>query len=218
MIWPGLADALGAAGDGCAGPVLGASGTPGGADGMAGDVVTGRRSADPGITGEAGRTADGIGGTRGLPPPSGGRSGAIAGRCGVFASSGGAAGAGGGGAGAALISGAGLGGGGGVGVSTTGGSCAATRAGGCSVSIGAISSSSSSTAIRDPESGTGPSKPKWRRTAAATSSSSELECVFLSCTPNSGNKSRIRLGFTSSSRASSLIRILLMDKSDIVAA
>ncbi len=48
------------------------------------------------------------------------------------------------------------------------------------------------------------------RTARTTSSSSELEWVFLSCTPNSGSRSRITVGFTSSSRASSLIRILLI--------
>ncbi len=48
------------------------------------------------------------------------------------------------------------------------------------------------------------------RIASATSSSSELEWVFLSWTPNSGSTSRITVGFTSSSRASSLIRILLI--------
>jgi hypothetical protein len=46
----------------------------------------------------------------------------------------------------------------------------------------------------------------WR----ATSSSRELEWVFLSMTPNSGNKSRMTFGLTSSSRASSLMRILLI--------
>jgi hypothetical protein len=51
-----------------------------------------------------------------------------------------------------------------------------------------------------------------RRRFSTTSSSSELECVFLSVTPNSGNKSRMTLGLTSSSRASSLIRILLIHK------
>ena len=49
-----------------------------------------------------------------------------------------------------------------------------------------------------------------RRTCRATSSSSELECVFLSATPSSGNSSRITFGLTSSSRASSLMRILLI--------
>ncbi len=46
-----------------------------------------------------------------------------------------------------------------------------------------------------------------RRSSSATSSSSELECVFLSATPSSGNRSRMTLGLTSSSRASSLMRI-----------
>ncbi len=48
------------------------------------------------------------------------------------------------------------------------------------------------------------------RIPTTTSSSSELECVFLSATPRSGSNSRIRLGFTSSSLASSLMRILLI--------
>jgi hypothetical protein len=60
-------------------------------------------------------------------------------------------------------------------------------------------------------SGAAPVSPVTRwRTCRATSSSSELECVFLSATPSSANVSRITLGFTSSSRASSLMRILLI--------
>jgi hypothetical protein len=56
-----------------------------------------------------------------------------------------------------------------------------------------------------------PASPCTRcRTCSATSSSSELECVFLSAMPSSANVSRITLGFTSSSRASSLMRILLI--------
>ena len=51
-----------------------------------------------------------------------------------------------------------------------------------------------------------------RRRFSTTSSSSELECVFLSVTPSSGSKSRMTLGLTSSSRASSLMRILLIHK------
>lgn len=57
-----------------------------------------------------------------------------------------------------------------------------------------------------------PSSPRvmrWR-SFSATSSSSELECVFFSATPSSGSMSRMTLGLTSSSRASSLIRILLI--------
>jgi len=49
-----------------------------------------------------------------------------------------------------------------------------------------------------------------RRSAKATSSSSELEWVFLSATPNTGRRSMMTLGLTSNSRASSLIRILLI--------
>jgi hypothetical protein len=52
--------------------------------------------------------------------------------------------------------------------------------------------------------------PRRRRSSSATSSSRELECVFLSVTPSSGNSSRSTFGFTSSSRASSLMRILLI--------
>jgi len=49
-----------------------------------------------------------------------------------------------------------------------------------------------------------------RRIMSARSSSSELECVFLSLIPSSGSRSMIRPGLTSSSLASSLIRILLI--------
>jgi hypothetical protein len=44
------------------------------------------------------------------------------------------------------------------------------------------------------------------RTRSASSSSKELECVFFSVTPTSGNTSRIALLLTSSSLAKSLIR------------
>ena len=47
-----------------------------------------------------------------------------------------------------------------------------------------------------------------RFTSMATGSSIELEWVFFSDTPSSGSISRITFGLTSSSRASSLIRIL----------
>jgi hypothetical protein len=49
-----------------------------------------------------------------------------------------------------------------------------------------------------------------RFTSIATGSSIELEWVFFSATPNSGSMSRITFGLTSSSRASSLMRILLI--------
>ena len=44
------------------------------------------------------------------------------------------------------------------------------------------------------------------RTFSATSTGIELECVFFSVTPYPGKRSMIALAFTSSSRASSLIR------------
>jgi hypothetical protein len=53
---------------------------------------------------------------------------------------------------------------------------------------------------------------RWKcwRTRSASSSSSELECVFFSVTPTAVKESRIALLFTSSSRAKSLIRTLLI--------
>jgi hypothetical protein len=51
-----------------------------------------------------------------------------------------------------------------------------------------------------------------RRSSRATSSSTELECVFFSCTPNTGSISIIAPGFTSSSRANSLILIFFIEE------
>ena len=51
---------------------------------------------------------------------------------------------------------------------------------------------------------------KWARTFSASCSSSELECVFFSVTPTSVSTSRMALLLTSSSRARSLIRTLLI--------
>lgn len=48
------------------------------------------------------------------------------------------------------------------------------------------------------------------RTRSATASSNELEWVFFSTTPTLGNTSIMALAFTSSSLASSLIRILFV--------
>jgi hypothetical protein len=48
------------------------------------------------------------------------------------------------------------------------------------------------------------------RTSSASCSSRELECVFFSVTPTTVSESRISLLLTSSSRARSLIRILLI--------
>ena len=59
---------------------------------------------------------------------------------------------------------------------------------------------------------TDPSPSKRRRSSSATSSSIELECVFFSCTPRSGSMSRMTPGFTSSSRASSLILIFFIEE------
>jgi hypothetical protein len=50
----------------------------------------------------------------------------------------------------------------------------------------------------------------WTRTFSASCSSRELECVFFSVTPTSGSASRMALLLTSSSRARSLIRTLLI--------
>ena len=51
---------------------------------------------------------------------------------------------------------------------------------------------------------------RYTRTFSASCSSRELECVFFSVTPTSGSVSRMALLFTSSSRARSLIRTLLI--------
>ena len=51
---------------------------------------------------------------------------------------------------------------------------------------------------------------RYTRTRSASSSSSELECVFFSVTPTAVKASRIDLLLTSSSRAKSLIRTLLI--------
>jgi hypothetical protein len=51
---------------------------------------------------------------------------------------------------------------------------------------------------------------RYARTFSASCSSRELECVFFSVTPTSGSVSRIALLLTSSSRARSLIRTLLI--------
>lgn len=57
------------------------------------------------------------------------------------------------------------------------------------------------------------SNPKRFRIALATSSSSELECVFRALsTPSSGSRSIILPGLTSSSRANSLIRIFITQR------
>lgn len=76
-------------------------------------------------------------------------------------------------------------------------------------------SSSSATAIADmlpPSDALDPNSPIWsrRRIISATGSSTELEWVFFSLTPNSGSISRIVWEGTSNCLASSLMRILLI--------
>lgn len=85
------------------------------------------------------------------------------------------------------------------------GSAAVTGAAG-DITLGSAGGRSIRGAAGSPSS---PAAIRWR-SFSATSSSSELECVFLSATPSSSNRSRRTLGLTSSSRASSLIRILLI--------
>src|SRR5258708_2208489 len=57
--------------------------------------------------------------------------------------------------------------------------------------------------------------PNRTRNLSATSSSMELECVSFSDTPNSGSSSKIKWDFTSSSRASTLIRIFFINKLNV---
>ena len=148
-----------------------------------------------GITGP--RFTGALGGAPGWPVASGGRNG-NAGRTGAGAASGvstGAAAAGRAGSGA---TGAGA-------VFARGGAGSATRASGWRTGSSRGSGSCSDSSARPPPA-------TLRRRFSTTSSSSELECVFLSVTPSSGNNSRMTFGLTSSSRASSLMRILLIRK------
>ena len=85
----------------------------------------------------------------------------------------------------------------------SGGCGRASRTGSCWI----VCSRSSPAGAED--SPNAPAATRWR-ICSATSSSSELECVFFSVTPSSGNRSRMMFGLTSSSRASSLMRILLI--------
>jgi len=148
-----------------------------------------------GITGP--RFTGALGGAPGWPVASGGRNG-NAGRTGAGAASGvstGAAATGRAGSGAT-----------GVGaVFDTGAAGSATRASGWRTGSSRGAGSCSDSSARPPPA-------TRRRRFSTTSSSSELECVFLSVTPNSGNNSRMTFGLTSSSRASSLMRILLIRK------
>ena len=128
-----------------------------------------------------------MGGARGCPDDSGGRSGA-------------ARGAGGASLGISRASGA---------ASVTASCLGAETARGASAA--GLASATRSAGSVDAEPGDPLDSPVSRRfTSIATGSSIELEWVFFSATPNSGSMSRITFGLTSSSRASSLIRIFVI--------
>lgn len=216
------------------GPEAAGAGRAGGATGALGRAGTNGGAGATGRAGGAGAAAgagggDGLlamGGTSGPPEASGGRSGNMGragGGMGVGASGAGARGGAertprggatgatgprfraGGGAGGATAGGAATGAatGGGSG----GGSAGTTRGGG-----GGDTSAAAGGAGEAWESGMdSPIPARRRRSAIATSSSTELECVFFSSTPYSASISRMTFGLTSSSRASSLIRILLIN-------
>jgi hypothetical protein len=86
---------------------------------------------------------------------------------------------------------------------TSGAGEVSTAAGACSGGAAGRATGSASTS--------GAAPPNIRRSLTATSSSTELEWVFFSVTPNPGSRSRISCALTSNSRASSLIRILFID-------
>ncbi len=176
-------------GKGCRGPEIICPGFGAGGAGRAG--VGAPRLATGGISGPP-------------PPPRGGRNGCTRGRTGAvgilsvvsFACSGSGAGSGSASATAAGAS------------TRTGCVCA-----GLSSGSGAADSSAVSIRASNSVSSSGPCSSPFSsrsRTVNASSSSNELECVFLPLIPSSGSISRITLGLTSSSRASSLIRILLI--------
>ena len=87
-------------------------------------------------------------------------------------------------------------------------------AGGASTTGSVTSASARASAREAPLLPTG-ATPKCRRNLSATSSSIELECVNFSVTPNSGSISRMVCDFTSSSRARTLIRILLIKNQSV---
>jgi hypothetical protein len=81
----------------------------------------------------------------------------------------------------------------------------------CDRSILVLMPSGSERAVRaDLEAAPSPEPRRRWRTFSASCSSRELECVFFSVTPTSVNTSRMALLLTSSSRARSLIRTLLI--------
>jgi hypothetical protein len=80
----------------------------------------------------------------------------------------------------------------------------------CDRSILVLMPSGSGRALRADLVAPSPEPRRRTRTFSASCSSRELECVFFSVTPTSVNTSRIALLLTSSSRARSLIRTLLI--------
>ncbi len=203
MIWPGRGGALGAGFAGIAMVRCGIAGEGGGVEGAGG------AGGGAGVSRGAGVAAIG--------PASGGRKG-VAGRgvgtAGVnpaFSGSGSAAGG-------AAASGAAAGGAAAGAAEAAGSTDAGTRriaSGSSFIGVPAFVSSSIAGAMTIPKScslpGDSPfSSPSKCRTLRATSSSIELEWVFFSDTPSSGRRSMILCGLTSNSRASSLIRILLI--------
>ncbi len=189
-IWPGrgalLAPGIGLTGsDGARPGAITATGGTGGAGLGAGAVALG--AAGDGWPGAA------IGGWIGLPVASGGRIGAPPR--------------------AARTSPAGAG----ASVCASSGSMAASGAASSErvFTASAPAFSAGATGSSAARSWSGTSKPNKRRNLIATSSSMELECVFFSATPSSGSRSRISWALTSSSRASSLIRIFFIEKATV---
>jgi hypothetical protein len=225
------------AGAGGAGGATTAAGGGGGATGRGGAATGGGaagRGGAPtggGATGRGGAPTGGGGATTAAGFSTGG--GATTGRTGGAGTGGGAGGATTGAGGAATgAGGLATGGGATTGFATTGGGAGRTGGGGAaavsffwviafSTSPGRemrdksilvlISSSTRSGRAARADGVCASDEPRmWARTFSASCSSSELECVFFSVTPTSGSASRIALLFTSSSRARSLIRTLLI--------
>jgi hypothetical protein len=183
------ADETGAAGDGITGRACGATADDGAGDDTAAGATTGRA----GTTGAAGAAAAG---TAGAATTGFSAAGFSAGACPA---------------------------GGAVGRGAAGGATASLR---CVIAFSTspgremfdrsilvlISSSPRSARELDLPAGDEPSAEErmYTRTFSASCSSRELECVFFSVTPTSASVSRIALLLTSSSRARSLIRTLLI--------
>lgn len=165
------------------------AGSAGGCAGLAEPSVAAGRAGVSAIAGSV-RVSSGARGPTGgrMGAPSGARSdsGVVAGSCGGAA------------AGAVCVSVT-------AGARTSAKACPSVRISSCFPS----SESSYSSRPAEPLCAT-PEDTSRSRSDNATSSSIELECVFFSCTPNSGSRSSMTPGFTSSSRASSLILIFFI--------